>query len=138
MAVDQHEVEKAILAALQADTTVKGLIGNPVRVRQRVDRDIDFPWVRVDSLAVPPFLRVMGSPPVSVHYYGWQFTAFQNVNTLDTVCDIKKACIEVMNDRSKFSISGHTLLGTEPGNEAADFDESGTAYAMWEYFFVVQ
>jgi hypothetical protein len=140
MAVDRHEVEKAIDVALTADGTVTGLIGNPPRVEMRVKRHLSFPFVRADTVEAPHWLRVMGAAPPTVRRFGWQFTAFDNrSNSQATVSDIQAAFFDVMNDRTNFTITGGTLVGTVPGLESGGWDEdTGTMSAAFEWFFIVQ
>ena len=49
MAVNEHNVDKGLIALLQADSTLRGYIGNPVRIRTRVEPDITFPWVYMEK-----------------------------------------------------------------------------------------
>lgn len=138
MAVDRHEVDKAIVTKFTATAAITNLIGNPPRIYARPRRDLIFPWVRLDGIAISPWLRTMASKPPTVHRILYQFTAFAKENTLDTVANIHVQCDSVLTQRDQFTISGATLVGTEPGVAFQDIDEHGTAFALWEYTFIVQ
>lgn len=136
-AIDRHDINTKIIAALRADGTVTGLLGaSPnTRIGMFGERAWTFPFVRMNYIPVGPLTGVKSSTGGDwTRQVTVQFTAFSKGPSLATVCDIQKAIIDVMDDPSNIALTTGTCFMSTPGAEFADFDaENGTAFSVCEF-----
>lgn len=137
-AIDRHDINTKIIAALRADGAVVALLGaSPdTRIGNTIKRSWAFPFVRMDAIPVAPLTMVKSSTGGDwARQHTVQFTAFHNtLDSLEVVCDIQKAIIDVMDDPSNISLTTGTVFMSTPGAEFADYDPTnGTPFSVCEF-----
>lgn len=140
-AIDRNDVNIKIIAALRNDAAVVALLGaSPgTRIGTTIKRGWAFPNVRMDFVPVDPLFGVMtGSGIDWARRHTVQFTAFSKLDearSLDQVCAIQKAIIDVMDKApDNVTLTTGTVFMVIPGAEFADFDpDNGTAFSVCEF-----
>jgi hypothetical protein len=85
-AIDRHDINTKIIAALRADAAVVALLGaSPgTRIYSQMKRSVTFPFVRMDFVPVGPLTGVMtGSGIDWARQHTVQFTAFSQSADFD-------------------------------------------------------
>jgi hypothetical protein len=137
-AIDRHDINTKIIAALRADAAVVALLGaSPgTRIYSQMKRSVTFPFVRMDFVPVGPLTGVMtGSGIDWARQHTVQFTAFSQSPSLAEVCDVQKAIVDVMDYApTNVVLTTGTVFMVIPGAEFADFDpENGTSFSVCEF-----
>ncbi len=114
--VDLHEVNTAIVAALQADATVKTNIGDPVRAYYAVPRNANtFPFLVFDIMPDTAIRKMKGGQ--HLREYRYEFRIVGNDNSGSDVGPAIKAVTGILDQApDNLSITGAkctdvTLLG---------------------------
>lgn len=137
-AIDRHDINTKIIAALRTDATVQTLLGaSPdTRVFLGMPRNVAFPFVRMDFVPVGPLTGVMTGAGIDwARQHTVQFTAFDKQRTLASVCDIQKAIVDVMDFApTNVVLTTGTVFMVIPGAEFADYDpNNGTVFSICEF-----
>lgn len=137
MAIDRHNINLGIVAALKAANPVTALIGNPPRVYFRTVRNVIFPWVRMDAIPNRPKFSVIG--PVWIRTHNVQFSAFSTETSADSVAAIQAAIADVMDDAvSNLSFTGGSIIHTDLVIEGMPYAVDEGWQAVSEYELAVQ
>lgn len=140
MAIDLGNINTALYTALNANATLQGLIGNPIRMYFQVPRDVTFPFVRVDTISMPYLTGNRLGPGINwIMQYAITFTCFSKDTGLATVNDVNAAIFDVVEDAPALTPTGHAIGMALPQNMRSWFDsDTGTSMGVVEFVLSVE
>lgn len=140
MALNMNTVTQALASALQGNTALRSMIGDPVRLGVFVQRDWQFPFVRVDYFPAGYLTGTIRGPGVNwIDRLAVRFLAFSKETSLTLVNGIRHAIYETMTDAPSLSFAGGAIGTSRPIHQHSYFDtESKTAVSSIEFLLTVE
>lgn len=111
MSSPKIELQKAIVALLKADTTLRGLIGNPVKVFEQVPSPAPFPYVVIsDAQQLPDKAECIDGSEIFIDLHVWSRA------TSDSEREAIAFAIEDVLDEAAITMTNHRCLVFERDN----------------------
>lgn len=117
----QLEVQSAVISALQADSTVVGLLAQGASsVLDHVPQSTPYPYVVVGEATTAPFdSKTEDGMDQTITLHAWS-----TFNGMSEIKEIMAAVVEVL-DRANISVTGHDLIDISFLSSEAKLEEDG-------------
>lgn len=127
MAINAYEVEKGIIAALQASITVRSALGDPVRIRKVPEPGIAFPWARMQMFqAVRSEHAVIGSSRTQLKIHVVRHVVYSLKLDQEPVADAIEAIMAVMEEaQANVTVTGSRIIDSQYAGHHVDYDTEG-------------